>query len=324
MMIKRALSLAVLVCLSVAACGADPAPAPNATPTPSATPTPVVEAEPAEVLQNIEYVDDADARHTLDLYLPANSGEAPLVVFVHGGGWLSGSKDLLADSGEVGLEHLRDALAGSGYAVAAVNYRLTGQSQFPAQIHDVNAAVRYLRANAASLGVDPDRFAIIGDSAGGHLAMLAGLAPELAGDLGVTGVSSDVSAVVTYYGVADLARMVSDREDQDCGPGEAGPSSPEGKLIGADPADPAAAQTAANASPISYIDSGDPPVLLFHGNWDCVVPASQSQRMHEALQEAGVTTQLVRIDTGHAKPEFFATPALQERLISFLDTHVKQ
>src|SRR5574338_458156 len=154
----------------------------------------------AHELRNVEFAKpDGIALH-LDLYLPANARNAPLVIWIHGGGWADGDKD-----NPPGLSLLKH-----GYALASVEYRLTDRAPFPAQIHDVKAAVRFLRANAARFGLDPERFGAWGESAGGHLAALLGTTSvrgELEGDEGVTGVSSRVQAVCDWYGPTDLLKI---------------------------------------------------------------------------------------------------------------------
>jgi BD-FAE protein len=168
------------------------------------------------VLDGVPYAALPGARPLeLDLYLPA-ARPAPVVVFVHGGGWRLGSRHSAGPAfpGTSALE----AVAQAGIAVASVDHRLSGEAVWPAQLHDVKAAVRWLRARAGDLGVDPERVYAWGESAGGHLAALLGLTagdPELEGDVGVTGPSSAVAAVAAGTGIEllqwalPLGRVVS-------------------------------------------------------------------------------------------------------------------
>ena len=144
----------------------------------------------------------------LDVWVPSSPSRPPLVVWVHGGAWLFGDRRYLPET--LRPNELFDALLDAGLAVATIDYRHSLEARFPAQLHDAKAAVRYLRAYADVLGVDPSRIGACGESAGGHLAALLGLTstrPELEGALGVVGESSRVDAVVDWYGVADVAAI---------------------------------------------------------------------------------------------------------------------
>lgn len=224
----------------------------------------------------------------LDAYWHPDAPEpAPLVVWVHGGAWRRGSK---ANPRALWL-------LSKGYAVASVEYRLSPEAIFPAQIHDCKAAVRWLRANADRYNVDPERFGAWGPSAGGHLVALLGTSGDVAaleGTLGVTGVSSRVQAVCDWFGPTDLLRMndVKGRIDHDA------PDSPESMLIGAPIQDHP--DKVAKANPITYVTADDPPFLLMHGSQDFTVIKNQSELLHDALQRADVSSNLILIDDqGH-------------------------
>jgi dienelactone hydrolase len=156
-------------------------------------------------LRDVPYTDTGDPRQQLNLFLPRKgTGPFPLIVYIHGGGWVQGNKDR-------GVLLLMPFLRSGEYAGASIGYRLSRQASWPAQLHDCKAAIRWLRANAANYNIDPDRIAIFGSSAGGHLASMTGLTadePAWEGSEGrFTGVSTRVSCVVTYCGPSDLIAL---------------------------------------------------------------------------------------------------------------------
>ncbi len=227
----------------------------------------------------------------LDLYLPEDvASPLPLIVWIHGGAWREGTK-----------EHPRALrLVSDGYAVASVEYRLSQEAIFPAQIHDCKAAVRWLRAHAGTYGLDPSRVAAWGGSAGAHLASLLGVTagvPELEGSLGHPEQSSAVRAVCSWYGPSDLLRMNDIRGAMD----HDAPDSPESQLVGA----PIQAHPdlVARANPITYVGPDAPPFLLMHGTADDVVIPSQSELLHSALVGAGAQSTLILLGgLGHGFP----------------------
>jgi len=209
----------------------------------------------------------------LDLYVPAGS-EVPVVVYVHGGGWQRGSR---RDPPPLLAADFYDQIAAQGLAVAAIDYRLSGEARFPAPLEDVRTAVDWIRDHAAGYGLDPGRVFLWGDSAGGHLALLAAL----------TGAT--VRAAVAWFPVTDLAGMPSDLADAGGVP-DLGPDSREARLLGA-PA-PSVPDLARQASPVTHASAGAPPILLLHGMVDDLVPAAQSVRLAEALGRAGARVEL--------------------------------
>src|SRR5687768_12543691 len=154
---------------------------------------------------DLPYVENGKSSQSLDLFIPAGATAdkpLPLVVWIHGGGWRQGDK----------ARCLALPLLAHGYAVASINYRLSGEAQFPAQIHDCKAAIRWLRANAKEHGIDADRIGVWGSSAGGHLVALLGTSgdvKELEGELGNAGVSSRVQAVCDFFGPAELSSVTT-------------------------------------------------------------------------------------------------------------------
>ncbi|WP_420120911.1 alpha/beta hydrolase fold domain-containing protein [Nakamurella sp.] len=254
-------------------------------------------ADGVRVLAGVPYAGLPGARPLeLDLWLPAAPGTAatavPAVVFLHGGGWRLGSRHSVGPAYAGESPSPLERLARSGIAVASVDYRLSGEAVFPAQLHDAKAAVRWLRARAPELGIDPDRIAAWGESAGGHLAELLGLTaghPVLEGAVGVDGsageLSSSVAAVVAWYAPSDVAAVAAD-----AGADPLDATTREAQLLGA----PAAAvpDRAALASPIGHVHPSAPPMLLLHGRADRFVSCRQSERLHAALVAAGVGAQL--------------------------------
>jgi acetyl esterase/lipase len=210
------------------------------------------------------------------------------VVFLHGGGWRAGGRHL-AGPAFLGAEPTPfERVAQAGIAVASADYRLCGEARWPAPLHDVKAAVRWLRGRATELGLDGERIAAWGESAGGHLAALLGLTagdPALEGSLGVTGPSSQVCGVVAWYAPSDLRAMAADTGGRDDDPGTR-----EAGLLGAPPS--SVPDLAAQASPLCQVSPAAPPFLLLHGAADRAVPCVQSQRLHDALAAAGAEAEL--------------------------------
>jgi acetyl esterase/lipase len=234
----------------------------------------------------------------LDLYLPpAGTATGAAIVYLHGGGWAVGSRRRFGRAFASWSPTPLDLLAHAGFAVATVDYRLSSEAQFPAQLHDVKAAVRWVRANAANLGIAPGRVIAWGESAGGHLAMLAGLTgdrADLGGDVGeFTGESSAVTGVVDWYGPMNLSSIGSQHApDSEKRPDDAG--SWESSLVGS-PLQSNPERTAA-ASPISYVHAAAPPIQIHHGTVDTQVPFAQSVEFVDALRRAGGDAELIVVE----------------------------
>ena len=256
---------------------------------------------------------DGAAELLLDLYLPAaaqqsgaqqsggpETGARPAVVHFHGGGWRVGSRSSLGPGVDaLGLSPI-ERLVEAGFVVASADYRLSSVANFPAQLLDAKAAVRWLRAHAADYNVDPDRIYAWGDSAGGHLASLVGLTGGAAGYRGRSddleeraGSSDTVAAVAAWYPPTDLNRM-GDQALPDAVARADDPGSREALLIGAQPAD--APDKAAAASPLTYAGAHAPPFFLAHGTADRFVPAAQSTTLAAALEAAGADVELLLIE----------------------------
>lgn len=234
----------------------------------------------------------------LDLYLPAASEPCPAIVYLHGGGWAVGTRRRFGRAFASWSPTPLDRLAQAGFAVATVDYRLSGEARFPAQLDDVKAAIRWLRGNSSRLGVDATRLITWGESAGGHLATLAGLTggrPELDGLIGEhLGESSAVSGVIDWYGPMNLLSLGSQHApDSDKRPDDS--DSWESTMVGV-PLQTDPARTLA-ASPISYVHGDAPPVQIHHGINDTLVPFAQSVEFAEALRAAGGTVELIPVES---------------------------
>lgn len=260
--------------------------------------------------QDVVYASPNGIDQLLDVYVPEGDGPFPTLVWVHGGGWQNGNKN----SARPALEFLDE-----GYAVASLDYRLSGVATFPAQIQDCKAGLRFLRAHAAEYKLDPDRFCAMGSSAGGHLVALLGTSGgEASFEVGDhLDQSSRVQAVVDYYGPTDLVAFVKTPGYE----GHARPTSPESKLLGFVPTE--RPEEAAKANSITYVDPDDPPFLILHGTHDPTVPPDQSRLLHEALDAAGVENTLRFLEGAkHGGPEFFATDVV-EQVRQFLNHHLQ-
>jgi len=242
-----------------------------------------------KVLKDLEYGRVANRAMRLDLYLPEQGLKPiPLIIWIHGGAWLGGSKDDPSPALE---------FTARGFAVAQVGYRKSQEAVFPAQIHDCKAAVRWLRANAQKYGLDPEKFVAWGASAGGHLAALLGTSggvEELEGKVNELKESSRVQAVVDWFGPTDLLHL----GDAPSRIAHNAPDSPGSKLIGGPLLENR--DKAAKASPITYVAQGAPPFLIMHGDRDRSVPFSQSELLYAALKKAGVDATFVPVKgAGH-------------------------
>ena len=255
---------------------------------------------------NVPYAGDTLGKHLLDIYLPPDAtGPLPLVVWIHGGAWMVNDK--YADMSYM-QQTIREIVS-AGYALASIDYRHSTQAVFPAQLRDCNQAIAFLNDHAADYGLDTARIALMGFSAGGHLASLVGLAHNA----GVADFYSEeggrdfsIRGVVDFYGPANLVMF----------PGAGDPESPESRLLGAAPLD--RPDLAAAASPVSYVDAGDPPFLIVQGELDESVDPKQSRLLSSWLTVAGVRNELIIVKGApHYGPEF-DVPEVRERVLSFL------
>lgn len=265
-------------------------------------------ADEPRVQKDIEFANVDGHSLKLDLYEPA-AGESQLLVWIHGGGWRSGSKP----------NCLVSWLTGHGYSVASISYRLTDKATFPAQIYDCKAAVRWLRANAEKFGYSTDRIAVAGSSAGGHLAALMGTsgdAKDLEGTVGGNlDQSSRVDAVVDFYGATDFVLRSKTQPSR---------ANKEGSVVylllggGADQK----VELAKAASAAFHVTKDDPPFLIFHGDKDNKVLLDQSERIVEVYQKAGLPITLHILEgSGHGGEEFYLGDR-RKLIVEFLKLHL--
>ncbi|MHA3771837.1 alpha/beta fold hydrolase [Verrucomicrobiota bacterium sgz303538] len=264
-------------------------------------------AEPT-IIRDVEFARVGDQPLKLDLYIPdVGKAKPPLVVYVHGGAWRAGSKS----------EMPLGKLVAKGFAVASVDYRLSTVAPFPAQVHDIKAAIRFLRAKGQDYGVESKQIAVAGSSAGGHLAALVGVTNGVSQLEGTVGEclkeSSAVQFIVSLYGASNLQTILSQ-------------STPHGLsvrvpalqlLLGGEPAEKP--DLARLASPVTHVDPSDPPLLLIHGDEDPQMPPEQSRELQQAYQATGLPVHLEVIHGGkHGGPEFYddARTELMARFLS--------
>ncbi|MDQ3623734.1 MAG: alpha/beta hydrolase [Verrucomicrobiota bacterium] len=250
----------------------------------SAMASAAADSDRPHAIRDIEYARVDGRALKLDLHLPPSKARSPLIVFVHGGAWRSGSKTHMP------LQELVEA----GYAIASVDYRLSTDARFPAQIHDLKAAIRFLRRPGDEWSVPSEKIVIAGNSAGAHLAALVGVSnahPELEGNVGADHErSSGVQGIISFYGASNLTTILSQ-------------STPHGLsvrvpalelFLGGQPKEvPAAARL---ASPVFHVDRNDPPLLLLHGDQDLQMPINQAHELCGAYKKAGLP---VRFEVVH-------------------------
>ncbi|HUL81927.1 MAG TPA: alpha/beta hydrolase fold domain-containing protein [Gammaproteobacteria bacterium] len=268
-------------------------------------------AHAARKIADIEYARAGDQILKLDLYVPA-AERAPLLVWLHGGRWEVGSKDRMPLT----------ALVDRGYAVASLDFRPASTARFPGQVHDIKAALRFLRSQSARYGYDAARIGILGESSGGHLAALVGTTnghPDLEGTLGEhLDTSSDVHAIVSYFGAADLMTILAQST-----PYGVGVRTPALKtLLGSLPEEN---ETLARlASPVFHVDASDPPLLLLHGDQDPQMPINQSHELEGAYERLGLDAKLIVVHgAGHGGAAFY-DPERTALVAAFLDEHLRR
>lgn len=243
--------------------------------------------------------------HKLDLYIPGGgaTGPSPVVIWTGGSAWL-------ADTGKRTAPGLAIQLNPAGYAVAGVSIRSSAQVKFPGQLHDIKAAIRWLRANAPKYNLDAGRIAIMGDSSGGWttaMAALTGDAPEMEGSVGTTGPSSKVQAAVAFYPPTNFQTMDAWALRKCTPPGcHDDPPSPESRLVGC--AIQTCPEKAQAANPLRYVTAADPPMMILHGGADPLVPHNQGEQLYMALNKACLDAVFISLPkAGHGPWNGFLT-----------------
>jgi acetyl esterase/lipase len=272
---------------------------------PKSTPKPPKLPDGVVLEADIVYGKAGERELHLDLVRPEKEPTKPLpvIAFIHGGGWRNGNK-------RGGVGNVAALVATGNYIGVSIEYRLTGEAIWPAQINDCKAAIRWLRANAATYHIDPDRIAVWGGSAGGHLVSLLGTSGDVAdleGNNGNSGYSSRVNAVVDYCGPSDLLAFIDSEVMQK-------PDSPLALLFGG-PVQEHKAE-AKQASPVTYVTSDDPSFLVVHGTVDPLVPLAQAETLTTALKKAGVPVTFIRMEGGGHS---IRGPEITARVHAFLD-----
>lgn len=234
--------------------------------------------ENVEEILNIEYGAGGESKLCMDLYLPKGRTKAkPAIMFIHGGAWKSGKR------GDMKFYCVK--FAEKGYITSTVTYRLIREAPFPAAVHDVKCAVRWLRANAGKYKIDAEHIVVSGNSAGGHLSMMIGYSddPSLEGSGGNNGVSSKVCAVVNFYGPTDLTTDFAKKQGvvEEFMGGKTFEEAPD---------------IYKSASPLFHLTRNDPPTLIFQGTIDSTVPVVQADRLAEKLKELGIDYVYERYD----------------------------
>ncbi len=278
--------------------------------------------EPApsiKIERGVTYAKAGDEKLLLDIAIPQGDGPFPCVVMFHGGAWQLGSRREFTVGGKdkngKPTPSWLEMVAEKGYVAAAVSYRLAPKDKFPAMIEDARSAVRFLRANAKKYKIEPDKFAAMGFSAGGHLSLLCGMCDKSVGfDVGDNlDMSGKVQCVIDFFGPTDLAMYAKSEGIED---GYLVPVF--GKEVKTDP------NVYKKASPITYVSKDAPPILILHGTFDLIVPIKHSEVLLKALNDAGATAEMVTVPfAGHggwSEKEMVKPTAA---MFKFLDTHLK-
>jgi acetyl esterase/lipase len=269
--------------------------------------------------QAVHYATAGNEKLLLDVAIPPGDGPFPCVVCFHGGAWRYGSRrDLSGAFKNRNGNHTAswiEVIAARGFVAASVGYRLAPAHKFPAMIEDARAAIRFLRANARDYKIDPDKFSALGFSAGGHLALLAGLCDQSAGfDVGENlTTSSRVQCVVDFFGPTDLALYARSEGIED-----AYLVPVFGKECKSD------AAIYRKASPLTYVNKDAPPILFLHGTLDLIVPVKHSELLQKALVDAGAKAEIHTVPlAGHGGWNDRDMAKAQTVVFKFLDSHLK-
>jgi len=264
---------------------------------------------------NLAYAGDTLKRHKLDIYLPQNAkGNLPLIVWVHGGAWKLNDK--FADMGY--MKNTVSSFIEQGYAFASIDYRYSTDAVFPAQIQDCNQAIGWLYANAEKYHIDKSKIALIGFSAGGHLASLLALSNNNNIKQFTNGAkksSFKIKAVIDFYGPSNFLALIPKVEIND--PTDAVTSLLGGTIL-------ERPDLAVLASPTTYVDANDPPFLIFHGEKDESVPYTQSVLLNAYLRHVNVKSELTVVPNAPHYGEMFDVESNRNKITAFLKLYLKQ
>lgn len=281
------------------------------------TPTTSVTTE-AQIIKDVAYASTSSAQK-MDIYVPAGAGPFPAVVLIHGGAFKVGDKAMEATNAA--------KLVKNGYVAISINYRLSGEAVFPAAVHDCKAAVRFIRANASTYKINPNKIGTWGSSAGGHLSAMLGTS---GGDTYLEGTqgsylttSSTVQASIDWFGPINFSTMVA--EGLALGFASTYNVNNESKYLGVDANDPANIEIVNKSNPTNYIDANDPPFWIQVGSADPLIPYTQSLNFYNSLKavlgESKVGYELIG-GAGHGGPQF-NTDANLTKAIAFFDSKLK-
>lgn len=285
---------------------------------------------------NIEYAKRGNISLKLHILQPSTNKPMPLIVFIQGSAWGAwGPQDSFAN-----LPQLQQYFAKNGYVVASVQHTFATQAKFPAQIQDIQTAVRFLKANASKYSIDPKRVGVFGDSSGGHLAVLLATSqdhvfkenfnkktnkpnpPLTVADNAINKQSAKVQAVVDWYGPTDFRRM----DDKGPVPGSFShndPNSPESILVGGPIQEKEQDQVVWDANPINYVTKDDPPFLIMHGYKDNIVSYNQSILLYNALTKIKHDVTMYKVTEG-THGGGFKQPIIYQKVQKFFDKHLKK
>ena len=278
---------------------------------------------PGQNWTNVSYANLSQAQE-MDIYLPDTAGPYPVIIWIHGGGYMSGDKNN-------GYLHLAKEGLKRGYAVVSINYRLTNEAQHPAQINDVKAAIRFLRANSNEYNLNPDKIAVWGSSAGGGLAALAGTSgnvEELQDDsLGNSNTSDQVQAVVDMKGPINFSTLLPQLQNiNNSNNNSYNYNETEHmleKLMGGNVS--LIPDQVAMANPETFISTDDPPFFIVHGNADSLIPFEQSvdfaNKLQKVLGSSKVTIEVIPGADHNAT--YFSTQQNINQILDFLDKNLK-
>lgn len=265
---------------------------------------------------DIAYAADTLKSHTLDLYLPPHRNKTlPLLIWIHGGGWIAGNQYNDMDY----MTRTLKAVFEQGYAVASINYRYSTTAVFPAQIQDCNQSVEFLYENSGKYTLDKERFAVIGFSAGGHLASLMATSNNNTIEefyYNKVKPRFKIRAAIDFFGPSDfIARIGSMKLD------EGDKKSTSTLLLGAQPVN--RPDLAKFASPTTYVDKADPPFLIFHGDKDVTVPITLSKLLDSYLKLANVHSEFVIVSGAPHAGKLFGSEEIKNKILGFLNTYLK-